>query len=117
MFGCASLSGTDPSKLAMPLSFLYHHALAPPEWCAGPRPDRHVDMNMLPVEEIDTKQALAEMAPLVKGYLRLGAYFGNGAVVDTQFGTTDVLIIMPTDRIDKRYVSRWSRLLQLPVAS
>jgi PmbA protein len=37
------------------------------------------------------------------GYLRLGAYIGDGAVVDRQFGTTDVLIIMPVAAIDSRY--------------
>ena len=29
MFGCASLPGTDPDALAVPLSYLHHHHLAP----------------------------------------------------------------------------------------
>ena len=29
MFGCASLDGTDPKRLALPLSFLHHYAAAP----------------------------------------------------------------------------------------
>ena len=30
MFGCASLPGTEPAALAVPLSYLYYHHLAPP---------------------------------------------------------------------------------------
>jgi len=43
------------------------------------------------------------MPPLIKGYLRLGAYIGDGAVIDRQFGTIDVLIILPVENIDPRY--------------
>ena len=32
MIGCASLEGTDPDKLALPLSFLHHYARAPEGW-------------------------------------------------------------------------------------
>jgi putative hemolysin len=35
--------------------------------------------------------------------LRLGAFVGDGAVIDHQFGTTDVLIILPVDKIVPRY--------------
>ena len=64
-------------------------------------------MNMIPKEEINAKEALKLMPPLIKGYLRLGAYVGDGAVVDKQFSTTDVLIIMPVEAIDLRYFSHF----------
>ena len=60
-------------------------------------------MNMMPPEAINTRAALKALPPLIKGYLRLGAYVGDGAVVDRQFGTTDVLIILPVEAIDSRY--------------
>ena len=44
------------------------------------------------------------MPPLLKGYLRLGAMFGDGAVIDHRFGTTDVLVILPVERISQRYL-------------
>ena len=53
----------------------------------------------------DMKAALRSLPPLIKGYLRLGAYIGDGAVIDRQFGTTDVAIVLPVDRISSRYVS------------
>jgi putative hemolysin len=40
---------------------------------------------------------------LIKGYLRLGAYIGDGAVIDHEFGTTDVLIVLPVAAIKQRY--------------
>jgi putative hemolysin len=103
MIGCASFEGTDPADHAMALSFLHHHRLAPPEWRASAHGHLRVAMDLLPPEKIDAKAALKELPPLIKGYLRLGAFVGDGAVIDHQFGTTDVLIILPVERIDPRY--------------
>ena len=58
-------------------------------------PSRRVEMNRMPKDAINPKAALHELPPLLKGYLRLGAFVGDGAVVDHQFGTTDVLVVMP----------------------
>jgi putative hemolysin len=104
MIGCASLKGTDPEKLALPLSFLHHHCRAPDEWRIAAHGDRHVRMDLLPVEAIDAKAALRALPPLIKGYLRLGAFVGDGAVIDRQFGTTDVAIVLPIAGIAARYV-------------
>jgi len=103
MIGCASFAGTDPDVHAMALSFLYHHALAPPEWRCRAHDRLHVPMDRIAKENIDTKAALKALPPLIKGYLRLGAFVGDGAVIDHQFGTTDVLVIMPVEKIDPRY--------------
>ncbi|MDX2263960.1 MAG: GNAT family N-acyltransferase [Hyphomicrobiales bacterium] len=107
MIGCASFPGVDPEKHALALSFLYHRARAPEEWRVKAHPKLFVDMNMMKPEEIDAKAALKAMPPLIKGYLRLGAYVGDGAVVDRQFGTTDVLVILPIEAIDPRYFSHF----------
>ncbi|MDD4617296.1 MAG: GNAT family N-acetyltransferase, partial [Alphaproteobacteria bacterium] len=50
MFGCASLPGTDPQALKIPLSYLYHHHLAPPALRARAVPERYIDMKLLPRE-------------------------------------------------------------------
>jgi putative hemolysin len=103
MVGCASFEGIDPTAHATALSFLHHHALAPPEWRVRAHESLHVPMNLIPKEQVDMKAALKALPPLIKGYLRLGAFVGDGAVVDRQFGTTDVLIILPVEKIDPRY--------------
>ncbi|WP_425515541.1 GNAT family N-acetyltransferase [Microvirga antarctica] len=107
MIGCASLEGTDPRKLALPLSFLHHHAGASAEWRAPALRDRAISMDLLPPEGVDPKSALRALPPLIKGYLRIGATFGQGAVVDRQFGTTDVLVVMPVAQINPRYIDHF----------
>ena len=109
LFGCASLPGTDPAKLALPLSYLYYHHLAPPALRMRALPERYVDMQILPQREVDTRAALAELAPLIKGYLRLGGFVGDGAVIDEQFNTTDVAIVVKTDLVTERYARRYER--------
>lgn len=108
MIGCASLNGTDPDRLALPLSFLHHFAAAPESWRAGPQPSRRIEMNRIARHLIDHKAALRELPPLIKGYLRLGAFIGDGAVIDHQFGTTDVLIVLPVSVIKARYIEHFS---------
>ncbi|MBY0382714.1 MAG: GNAT family N-acetyltransferase [Xanthobacteraceae bacterium] len=107
MIGCASFEGTDPDRLALPLSFLHHHARAPDEWRARAHDSRYVEMNRMSKDAIDTKAALRELPPLIKGYLRVGAYIGDGAVIDHQFGTTDVLVVMPVSAIASRYIGHF----------
>ncbi|WP_428672919.1 GNAT family N-acetyltransferase [Roseibium sp.] len=105
MLGCASIEGTNPDAIAEQLSFLHHNARAPEEWRVRAVEDRYVEMNRLPAEAINARHALRALPPLVKGYLRLGAFIGDGAVVDPQFGTTDILIIMPVSELNTRYVN------------
>jgi putative hemolysin len=109
MFGCASLPGTDIKALAEPLSYLYHHHLAPPELRPRALPQRYTDMAILPSSAIDTRAALKSVPPLIKGYLRLGGFVGDGAVIDTQFNTTDVCIVVKTDLVTEKYYKHYER--------
>ncbi|MCQ4631470.1 GNAT family N-acetyltransferase [Shinella lacus] len=105
MFGCASFHGTVPEEHALALSFLHHNVLAKEEWSVLARPELFRTMDLMPSEGIDARRALSAMPPLVKGYLRLGATVGEGAVVDHGFNTTDVLIVLPIGKISGRYLN------------
>lgn len=107
MIGCASLEGTDPAKLALPLSFLHHYAGAVEPWHAQAIGNRHVSLDILPKDRIDSKLALRALPPLIKGYLRLGAMIGDGAVIDRQFNTTDVFVMLPVSAISRRYIDHF----------
>tara|TARA_Y100000588_G_C14228726_1_gene914285 strand:+ start:198 stop:1028 length:831 start_codon:yes stop_codon:yes gene_type:complete len=109
MFGCASMSGTEPSKLALPLSYLYHYHLAPVELRPKALPERFVDMEILARDDVNPRKALSMLAPLIKGYLRLGGFVGDGAVVDRQFNTTDVSIVVKTDLVTEKYLKHYER--------
>lgn len=103
MIGCASFAGTDPTAHALALSYLHHTSLAPEEWRVRAHDHRRIDMNMMPPEAVNVRAAIKALPPLIKGYLRVGAYVGDGAVIDHQFGTTDVFIILPVEAMKSRY--------------
>ena len=102
-----SIEGTDPQQLALPLSFLHHYAGAQDPWRVRALPERYVNMNLMAKDAINPKEALHALPPLIKGYLRLGATFGDGAVIDPQFGTTDVLVMLPVSAINQRYIEHF----------
>ncbi len=106
MFGCASFPGTDPASHAQPLSYLHHYHRAPSELCPRARAEHYVNMNLMPKEAVDTKAALKAIPPLIKGYLRLNGFVGDGAVIDWQWGSVDVSIVVKTDLVTQRYRDR-----------
>lgn len=107
MFGCASFPGTDPQAHALALSYLYANHLPPEEIRVRALPHLYTPMNRV-TGEIPLRDALQGLPPLIKAYLRLGAYIGDGAVVDHQFGTTDVFILLPVSRIAQKYQNRFN---------
>ena len=110
MFGCASLHGVEPEGLALPLSYLHHFHLAPEEMRPTALPHLNVGMDLMAPDDINKKAALRALPPLLKGYLRLGGFVGNGAVVDHQFNTTDVCVVVKTDLVTGKYYRHYGRL-------
>ena len=109
MFGCASMPGVDPDLLSIHLSYLHHWHLAPETMRPKALPELYVPMNRVDKATIDPKRALAQLPPLVKGYLRLGGFVGDGAVIDHQFNTTDVCVMVKTDLVTQKYVKHYDR--------
>ena len=105
MVGCASFPGIAPAAHAQALSFLAQNAAAADEWRIAALRSRAYAMDLMPSEAIDAREALAEMPPLIKGYLRLGARFGDECVIDAEFGTTDVFVVLPVEAISERYIN------------
>jgi putative hemolysin len=103
MLGCASLPGTVPDEVANELAFLHHAALAP----EGMRPraldGRFVPTETMPACQVDARAALKQLPPLLKAYLRMGGMIGDGAVIDRQFNTIDVCLVLPTRRVQAHY--------------
>lgn len=116
MFGCASLPGTDPDALATELTYLHAHHLAPPELRPRAVASRYVEMRRMDPEAIAPLRALAALPPLIKGYLRLGGFVGDGAVIDSQFNTVDVAIVVKTDLITDKYFKHYERTTREPEA-
>lgn len=107
LVGCASLPGTDLDALRLPLSFLHHYAQADEAWQVKAWPHGVADFTPLPKDAIDVRRGIAALPPLFKAYLRTGARFGRNAVIDRQFGTTDVFAVMPMGDIEERYIAHY----------
>ena len=100
LFGVASFHGTDPQQLANPLAMLHHKHLAPPELRV--RAKSFQPMNLVPKADLDRKRAMLDTPALIKAYLRLGGFVGEGAYIDHAFNTTDVCLILDTARMNER---------------
>ena len=109
MFGCASFPGTKPDEMGAQLSYLHHFHMAPRALRPRALDHHYVPMAILPRSGIDAQAALSELPPLIKGYLRVGGFVGDGAVVDHQFNTTDVCVIVKTDQLTEKYDRRYRR--------
>ena len=100
LMGCASIGMQDGGHTAASVyRQLAETRLAPAEWRVFPR-------HPLALAQLDSRQPVST-PPLIKGYLRVGALFGDGAVVDHEFGTTDVFVVLPVERITSRYVNHY----------
>lgn len=112
MFGCASLPGTDPDAVGAELTYLYDNHLAPPALRPRALADRFVEMCRQRTTTVEPRRAFAQLPPLIKGYLRLGGFVGDGAVIDEQFNTTDVAIVVKTDLVTDKYYRHYERQLR-----
>ncbi|NPD17355.1 GNAT family N-acetyltransferase [Xinfangfangia sp. D13-10-4-6] len=109
MFGPASFHGTDTAALAKPLSWLWHHHLAPPAIRVRALPPGRAEMDLIPADGLDRASAMAAMPALIKAYLRLGGMVGDGAFIDRPFNTTDVCLLMDTGRMSARHRDFYTR--------
>lgn len=103
LFGAASFHGTDIAALAQPLSYLHHHHLAPPEMRVRALAPHRQDMNLIAKDQLDRRTAMAATPALIKAYLRLGGFVGDGAWIDRDFNTTDVCLVMDTGQMSARH--------------
>ena len=109
LFGVASFHGTDTAPLAHALSYLHYHHLAPPDIRVRALPGVRVAMDILPAPAVDHEEAMRQMPALIKAYIRLGGFVGDGAYVDREFNTVDVCLLMDTARMVGRYHKFYSR--------
>ncbi|MEM6678369.1 MAG: GNAT family N-acyltransferase, partial [Pseudomonadota bacterium] len=109
LFGVASFHGNQTEPLAHALSYLHYRHLAPPELRVRALDTSFARMDMLAADEVDGKEALRQIPALIKAYLRLGGFVGEGAWVDHTFNTVDVCLIMDTARMVQRYRQFYSR--------
>lgn len=109
LFGVASFHGTDPAAQAQSLSMLHHGYLAPPDLRVRARPDHFQPMDLIAPDCLDRRRAAVQTPALIKAYLRLGGYVGEGAFIDRAFNTIDVCLLLDTARMTDRQRRIYSR--------
>lgn len=109
LFGVASFPGTDPMALAQPLSYLHHNHMSPRSLRVRAQAGSYRRMDLIDRAALDPIVALQRIPALIKAYLRAGATVGDGAFVDTEFGTTDVCVILDTHRMNRSHRMRYQK--------
>tara|TARA_B100001939_G_scaffold207151_1_gene178134 strand:+ start:2088 stop:2915 length:828 start_codon:yes stop_codon:yes gene_type:complete len=105
MFGTASFLDTNLYNLSNQLIYLNNSHKMPNEIMVNALDkcrakidySRNIKMNLKLVKSLPT---------LIKGYLKLNAYIGDGAVVDHKFKTTDIFVFLPVNDINYQYVKK-----------
>lgn len=111
LFGVASWTGQKPVESAQAISYIYYNYLSPVRLRARVVPEKFAEgvdtrmskMNILPRAFVDEDIAKKQMTPLIKGYLRLGATFGQGVFIDKPFNTYDIFVMMQSKNMDAAY--------------
>jgi putative hemolysin len=100
LMGCASIGIADGGHAAAALyRRIAAYAMAPAEYRVVPR-------CALPLERL-TRETAAELPPLIKGYLRLGAWVCGAPAWDPDFNTADLLVLLPLARVSARYARHY----------
>jgi putative hemolysin len=95
LIGCASIGMADGGHNAAGIFHALADHMAPPEYRVFPR-------FALPLDRI-AAAAKPEIPPLLKGYLRAGAWVCGEPAWDPDFNTADLLLLLPMSRVDSRY--------------
>lgn len=118
LFGCGSFAGTtNVEDISKQLAYLHHYHLAPSEIRPKALPQRYVDMNLHEPDELNKRAVFSSLPPLLKGYLRIGAFIGDGAVIDHDLNMIDVCIVLDTDFVAQRYKSHYEKRNKSPLPS
>lgn len=99
--GCASVPVVDGGRIAASVwEVARARHLAPPRLRVTPR----TPYPLPPAPPADRAARLAVVPPLLRGYLRLGAWIGGEPAHDTAFGVADLFVLLSLDRVDARYL-------------
>jgi len=109
LFGTASFHGTDVAKLSEALSYLYFNHLAPEGLRVRAIGPNAQPMALTSAKLLDRRAAMLATPALIKAYLRLGGFVGDGAFIDRAFNTTDVCLVMDTARMSAKHREFYTR--------
>ncbi len=101
LIGCASIGMSDGGYSA---ASIYNRLLQ--EGYLSPQEYRVFPHCPLPMKELQ-RDLDVNYPPLIKGYLRLGAYVCGEPAWDPDFNTADLLVMLPLSRMSQRYAAHF----------
>ena len=104
IIGCASFQCSNTNKIRNQLSFLKSFYSAPKKYLTFPLKSKNAKWKSADISKISKLKIFKSLPPLIKAYLRVGAWVGEGAVFDPHFRTIDICIILKSDKIDPKYL-------------
>ena len=100
--GCASVPAVD-DVVSSGWEVVRTRHLSPPRLRVSPR----IPYPLGPAPTTDRSRLLAAAPPLLRGYLRLGAWIGGEPAHDADFGVADFFVLLSVDRVDPRYLKHF----------
>ncbi len=117
LVGCASIplqplqSGPErsaESTVAAIYQQLSERYLAPAEYRAFSRQPMALPRLVAGAAGAEARPVRPSLPPLIKGYLRLGAWVCSDPALDREFNSVDVLILLPVSRMSARYARHYA---------
>lgn len=105
MIGTVSFHGTDPKVFEKGFKYLIDNYQTSYDVYAI---NDKYDITLS--DEVDKKEALHMLPPLVKGYMRMGSKFARNVFIDYNFKSVDMLVLTTIKLMDKRYLEKFSKL-------
>ena len=103
IFGCASFPSSNFLQFSNQLNYLKTFHYPPNNYVVTPLDHLKANFNIKNIPLEKSEKIFRTLPPLIKAYIRAGAWISPGATIDRKFNTTDVLIILKTENIIKKY--------------
>jgi putative hemolysin len=107
MFGCGSLHTAEPAVVQKLFAYLRDYHYAPAELRVWPLSTCRLEIGAQERVDYDAKAVMRQLPPIMKGYLRAGAVIAGPPALDREFGTADVLVLLPLAKLTARYRRRF----------
>jgi len=103
LFGCSSFEGADAEAHSDALALLRAKHIAPRRWLPRPKAPKIFRFGaMLRRRKPDPKQGMQRMPPLLRGYLSLGGWVSDHAVIDEDMNTLHVFTGVEWSQVPSR---------------
>lgn len=103
LIGCSSFKGVDADTYQDTFALLKDHHLAPARWLPRPKAANIFEYaRRLSLKRADPMQAMRAMPPLLRGYLSLGGWVSDHAVIDHDMNTLHVFTGLEINRVPER---------------